>query len=345
MAQPKSPRRASSNTYTWDTSGSLPDLLTDGDNYYLYGNDDHPYAQISTTTAAITYLQSDIDGSTVATTDTTGTRTGTWTYDPYGNITAHAGTATTPYGYAGEYRDTDTGLTYLRARDYDPTNGSFLTRDPLESATANPYSYTSGNPLQYADPTGMLMNGVFGDIGRATAQAEVNFFNGLNGGLSSTVANTLSPGASDTLDRWGLPLGTCPSTGDKISKWLAYGSGALITLLIGGIGETGTAAMRQDSYLVALREASATAFERRPQGMTPNAWGNAIWGAKEGDAVALTGARSRQELLDVPGSNIETARLFLKMYEAAARAGRGGDTAPERVALMKNIIQTLKGGL
>jgi RHS repeat-associated protein len=126
------PAPTTTNNYVWDTSGGLPDLLTDGENYYLYGTDHHPFAQINISTQTISYLHLNINGSTIATTDASGARTGTWTYDAYGNITAHTG-ITTPYTFAGEYLDTDTGLTYLRARDYDPTTGSFLTRDPLES--------------------------------------------------------------------------------------------------------------------------------------------------------------------------------------------------------------------
>jgi RHS repeat-associated protein len=37
--------------------------------------------------------------------------------------------------YAGQYTDTETGLQYLRARYYDPSTGTFLTRDPLEAQT------------------------------------------------------------------------------------------------------------------------------------------------------------------------------------------------------------------
>lgn len=146
--------------YTWDNSGGLPVLLADSDNEYLYGPDNRPYAQISTTTGDVTYLQADHAGSTIATTDTTGTRTSTWEYDPYGNITTHTGTTTTPFLYTGEYTDSDTKLIYLRARDYDPTTGAFLTRDPLEGATGTPYAYTNGNPLQMSDPTGLISTGI-----------------------------------------------------------------------------------------------------------------------------------------------------------------------------------------
>lgn len=43
----------------------------------------------------------------------------------------------------------------MRARYYDPTTGTFLTRDPLEAITRSPYGYVNGNPLDRRDPTGL----------------------------------------------------------------------------------------------------------------------------------------------------------------------------------------------
>jgi RHS repeat-associated protein len=143
------------DTYTWDLSGNLPLLLQDATNTYLYGLGSSPYAQINNTTGAITYLHADQLGSTRTTTDNTATTTGTWTFDTYGNQTAHTGTGDTPFLYAGQYRDPATGLYYLRARHYDPATGQFLTRDPLTDTTRQPYAYTSGNPLQATDPSGL----------------------------------------------------------------------------------------------------------------------------------------------------------------------------------------------
>jgi hypothetical protein len=44
---------------------------------------------------------------------------------------------------------------YLRARYYDPQTAQFLTRDPLEAPTQQPYQYAHGDPLDETDPTGM----------------------------------------------------------------------------------------------------------------------------------------------------------------------------------------------
>lgn len=43
----------------------------------------------------------------------------------------------------------------MRARDYDPSTGQFLTVDPAVDQTRQPYAYTGNNPLTRTDPTGL----------------------------------------------------------------------------------------------------------------------------------------------------------------------------------------------
>lgn len=86
-------------------------------------------------------------------TDTNGDPVGTATYDEYGQPTATTGDTST-YGYAGQYTDPETGYQYLRARYYDPTTAEFLTRDPLETLTREPYQYAANTPTNATDPTG-----------------------------------------------------------------------------------------------------------------------------------------------------------------------------------------------
>ncbi len=95
-------------------------------------------------------------GSTRLLTSSTGAVTGTYTYDPWGNTTSHTGTATTPLLYAGQYQDPATGFYYLRNRYYDPATAQFLTIDPAVSQTQAPYTYTSDNPVNFSDPTGLI---------------------------------------------------------------------------------------------------------------------------------------------------------------------------------------------
>jgi RHS repeat-associated protein len=67
-----------------------------------------------------------------------------------------AATATTPLGYDAQYTSSDTGLIYLRARNYDPSTGQLMSLDPFEEWTREPYSYVGDNPLNHADPLGLF---------------------------------------------------------------------------------------------------------------------------------------------------------------------------------------------
>jgi RHS repeat-associated protein len=137
----------------WDASAELPLLLSDGQHSYLYGPDGLPVEQINPEEER-TYLHHDQLGSTRLLTGAGGETSAAFSYAPYGELEGSTGTSTTPLGFAGQYTDTETGLQYLRARSYDPGTGQFLTRDPIEELTREPYSYGSDNPLNRADPSG-----------------------------------------------------------------------------------------------------------------------------------------------------------------------------------------------
>jgi RHS repeat-associated protein len=87
-------------------------------------------------------------------TSSTGVVAGTTTYDAYGNTLATTGTATTPLGYDGQYTNSDTGLIYLRAREYDPTTGQFMSVDPKVAETREAYGYAKDDPSAFGDPSG-----------------------------------------------------------------------------------------------------------------------------------------------------------------------------------------------
>jgi RHS repeat-associated protein len=139
----------------WDTTEELPMILTDGTNSYIYGPGDLPVEQV-TSGGTVSYLHHDQAGSTRLLTGSTGTVTGKCTYSAYGAPTCE-GSGTTPLGYDAQYTSTDTGLIYMRARVYDPATAQFLTQDPLEAITGEPYSYVADNPLNHRDPTGLFL--------------------------------------------------------------------------------------------------------------------------------------------------------------------------------------------
>lgn len=137
----------------WNAAESLPVLLLDETNSYIYGPEGTPIEQISET-GTVGYLHHDQQGSTRLITNTTGENVGAYTYTPYGAVEEHTGTTTTPLGYDAQYTNTSTGLIYLRKRTYDPKTAQFLTVDPALEETGEPYGYAENNPLNTADPTG-----------------------------------------------------------------------------------------------------------------------------------------------------------------------------------------------
>ncbi len=151
----------STSYLTWDTSEELPLLLNDGTNSYIYGPAGLPLEQINNSTAAVLYLHHDQAGSTRLLTGSTGNDEATFSYGAYGEGTGHTGTATTPLGYDGQYTSNDTGLIYLRAREYDPSTAQFLSVDPAVAVTEEPYSYAEDDPINREDRSG-LASGAFG---------------------------------------------------------------------------------------------------------------------------------------------------------------------------------------
>ena len=65
---------------------------------------------------------------------------------------------TNPFRYCGEYFDKESGSIYLRNRYYTPSNGRFITEDPICSGS-NWYTYCNGNPVMFLTQRGLRMNG------------------------------------------------------------------------------------------------------------------------------------------------------------------------------------------
>jgi RHS repeat-associated protein len=133
--------------------GELPLILGDGAYSFVYGPADTPIEQIDAE-GHVTYLHHDQQGSIRMLSGEDGSVAGTRTYDAYGKMVEHSDSATSPLGYDGQYTNSATGLIYLRARSYDPATGEFLSVDPLETVTGEPYIYVGDDPLDQSDPSG-----------------------------------------------------------------------------------------------------------------------------------------------------------------------------------------------
>lgn len=100
-------------------------------------------------------------GSTRALSDVNGLITDSYLYDAFGRRIGGFGGSVNPFLYTGEYRDSVSGLDYLRARWMDSGVGRFVSRDRFEGlrtnpVTLNPYLYAGSNPVVFIDPSGYL---------------------------------------------------------------------------------------------------------------------------------------------------------------------------------------------
>lgn len=124
---------------------------------YLYGTEvDQVLAEQRGTTT--TWALTDHQGTVRDLIDNTGANRNRIRYDSFGNITNQTNPALTfRFGYTGRDFDSETGLSYYRARYYDARVGRFLSEDPIGfgGGDANLYRYVGNSPANYTDPTGL----------------------------------------------------------------------------------------------------------------------------------------------------------------------------------------------
>lgn len=78
-------------------------------------------------------------------------------YDEFGNVLADTNPGFQPFGFAGGLYDRATGLVRYGARDYDPSLGRWITKDPIGFAggDTNLFGYVFGDPVNAFDPDGL----------------------------------------------------------------------------------------------------------------------------------------------------------------------------------------------
>jgi RHS repeat-associated protein len=176
---------------TWGATGSLPMLMGDTADDFVYGPSETPVEQMNVTssppTSNPTFLNySGTNGpSNYLITTTQGTYTNSYGYDAYGNLFNIGNTPGSVFGFAGQYQDTSSnpsGFTNMRARWYDNQTGSFTSVDPMLAQTGQPYSYAGNDPVNQTDPSGLLTVGVCGGVA-----GEFLPFAGFGGGANACV--------------------------------------------------------------------------------------------------------------------------------------------------------------
>jgi len=146
--------------YVLDLNSSLPQVLTQTtpSGTTTYRGD----AGEQKPDGSWSYYSKDGLGSIRQLSNATGQVTYAADYDPYGVPLTTLDTTKTTAGFTGQQTD-ENGLIDLRARDYNPTTGTFLTRDPFggnmnASASMNGYGYVGGNPVNHTDMSGKCID-------------------------------------------------------------------------------------------------------------------------------------------------------------------------------------------
>jgi RHS repeat-associated protein len=156
-------------------------FVTDGSGqetfHYLYGlNIDAVMAQDSST--GMLWALADRLGSIDTITDASGNVVDKRTFDSFGRVLSETNPLVSfRYGYTGRERDLESGLSYYRARYYDPNVGRFISVDPLGfgAGDTNLYRYVGNSSTMATDPTGMFSLQELWNNGVNTAQ---NIWNG-----------------------------------------------------------------------------------------------------------------------------------------------------------------------
>jgi RHS repeat-associated protein len=109
------------------------------------------------------YYDFDGLGSTVGISGASGTYQNVYRYLPFGQALTAAETVANPFQFIGQsgVMAGGAGLSFMRNRFYDQSDGRFLTKDPLSLNGKDPnlYRYVSNNPADLTDPSGLCGEG------------------------------------------------------------------------------------------------------------------------------------------------------------------------------------------
>jgi RHS repeat-associated protein len=135
----------------------------------------------SNTSATVSYIHTDHLTGSALVTNSVGSQIQLLDYHPFGTIRINNQSTTfnEKRKFAGHEYDTETGLSYMQARYYDPATGRFISEDPafldigaaafsekyqrsLEQHLQNPqflnsYAYGLNNPVTFRDPQGEIV--------------------------------------------------------------------------------------------------------------------------------------------------------------------------------------------
>lgn len=188
-----------------------------------------------TSSSGTVYYLTDAMGSVIGLADEAGNLLGSVKYDAYGVEFDQTGDMGIPasaggdFRFHGQWKDRISELYYVRARDYDPATGRFLSTDPAEPNLSEPeslnrYTYANSNPYLYSDPSGrftLVSINISLNIQATLRSIAVNilkdyFIDKATSVVGSMLLSGLKNfGALSSFDPWGLASVTNPGQAGK----------------------------------------------------------------------------------------------------------------------------------
>ena len=198
-----------------------------------------------------TFWHADVLGTAAVLTDQSGAVTDRRTTSAFGTLIDRTGTGELGRLFESQPIDPLSGLTHLRARDYDTATGLFNAVDPLALSSQDPgarmrYAYGLQNPLAYEDLTGLFatltnvqatfaIQGVIGAaVGGAISAATGKGF--VKGAIFGAISGLASAAAGLGVAAGAAAIAT-RSAGTQIISKLAQ-SGLLDKAVAVGVGLT-----------------------------------------------------------------------------------------------------------
>lgn len=155
----KAIRSGVTTKYVYDAGGNLlaeADANNNITRYYVYGAG--LLAMVTPSDQVYNY-HFNANGSTIAITDQSQVMVNKYLYDPFGFVGNQQENIAQPFKFVGQYgvMAEPNGLYYMKARYYDQMVGRFISEDPLgfDGGDVNLSAYTSNNPVNYIDPSGL----------------------------------------------------------------------------------------------------------------------------------------------------------------------------------------------
>ncbi|WP_206244440.1 RHS repeat-associated core domain-containing protein [Novosphingobium terrae] len=147
----------------------------------------------------------------------------------FGALQLLAGGKYQPLRLPGQYHDAETGLHYNRLRYYDPAIGRYLSRDPMGAAGGfNLYAYVGNDPLNRADPLGLLWQQVASAVAAIAAGVVIG---AILAPIAAPVVVLLTAGAIAGMIGFGLNEALTQKSFCLSCILLAAGKGALVGAL------------------------------------------------------------------------------------------------------------------